>query len=126
MDDDEFIRRFEACALGSFGHVDHIRVAYVYASRGGATAAVRGAMRIRRLAQAAGAAGKFHTTMTVAWARVIAHVVQQSPARDYESFLAAHPMLLERHLLAAHYSDEVMFSPEARARFVEPDRLALP
>jgi hypothetical protein len=124
--DQEFIRRFEACALSSFGHVDHLRVAYIYATRGGATEAVRGAMRIRRLAEAAGAAGKFHTTMTVAWARVIAHLVERSAAADFETFLAAHPMLLDRQLLAAHYSDAVMFSAEARAGFVEPDRLALP
>jgi hypothetical protein len=124
--DDEFIRRFEACALGSFTHVDHIRVAYVYATRGGEPAAVQGALRIRRLAENAGAPDKFHTTMTVAWARVIAHLVARSEAPDFESFLAGHPMLLNRRLLDAHYSDGVMFRAEARARFVEPDRLALP
>jgi hypothetical protein len=98
----------------------------MYATRGGAAEAVRGAMQIRRFAEAAGAAGKFHTTMTVAWARVIAHLVDGSAAADFDSFLAAHPMLLNRRLLAAHYSDAVMFSAEARAGFVEPDRLALP
>jgi hypothetical protein len=126
IEDEEFIRRFETCTLDSFGHVDHIRVAYMYATRGGAAEAVRGAMQIRRFAEAAGAAGKFHTTMTVAWARVIAHLVDGSAAADFDSFLAAHPMLLNRRLLAAHYSDAVMFSAEARAGFVEPDRLALP
>jgi len=126
MRDEDFIRRFEACELSSFTHVDHVRVAYVYARRGGTTAAVRGAMRIRRLAEAKGAAGKFHVTMTVAWARVVAHLVERSEPSDFEAFLAAHPMLLDRRLLASHYSDAVMFSPEARARFVDPDRHALP
>ena len=42
------------------------------------------------------------------------------------AFLTAHPRLLDRDLLAAHYSRGHLFSAAARAGFVEPDLLALP
>jgi hypothetical protein len=126
LSDDEFIRRFEAHELRAFSHTDHLRMAYVYAMRGGRPAAIQGALRIRALAEAAGDTGKFHMTMTVAWARVIAHLAERSRADDFEAFLASHPRLLDRRLLSAHYSDGLLFSPRARRGFVEPDRLALP
>jgi hypothetical protein len=44
----------------------------------------------------------------------------------FDAFVAAHPQLLRRDLLLGHYSRERLFSPTARARFVEPDLLALP
>jgi hypothetical protein len=56
--------------------------------------------------------------------RVIAH--HATGDTDFDGFLAAHPRLLDRDLLLAHYSRERLFSGAARARFVEPDLLALP
>jgi len=126
LSDDVFIERFEAHELSSFTHRDHVRVAYVYALRGGTAAAVDGARRIRGLAEAAGDAGKYHDTITVAWAHVIAHLVACSAPGSFETFLDAHVRLLDRRLLSAHYSDGLLFSPTARAGFVEPDLAPLP
>jgi hypothetical protein len=126
MTDAEFLARFETHSLDSFSHRDHLRVAYAYARRGGAPAAVAGARRIRALADATGDAGKYHDTLTVAWARVIAHLVERRPHLPFEAFVAAHPQLHDRDLLLAHYSPERLFSDEARERFVEPDLLPLP
>lgn len=124
--DDAFIRAFEAAELGAFTHVDHLRVAYLYAVRGGAGEAIRGTRKIRALAASAGAPGKFHETITVAWARVIAHLVERSASRSFGTFLAEHPELLNRRLLSTHYSEDLLFSTRARASFVEPDLIALP
>jgi len=126
MTDAEFLRRFEERSLDSFTHRDHIRVAYAYARRGGTAAAVAGARRIRALAEAAGDHDKYHETITVAWARVIAHLVERGAPSSFAAFVAGHPQLEDRGLLRAHYSAELLFSAEARARFVEPDLLALP
>jgi hypothetical protein len=124
--DEELLHRFEHHSLDAFSHRDHLHVAYAYARRGGTKAAVEGARRIRTFAEAAGDTAKYHETMTVAWARVVAHLVETHPAGSFEDFLAAHPMLQDRRLLRAHYSDERLFSVDARARFVEPDLLELP
>jgi hypothetical protein len=124
--DDEFLARFEAHALDAFSHRDHLRLAFAYARRGGVRAAVHGARGIRAFAEAHGAPGKYHETLTVGWARVVGTLAAASPARDFDAFLASHPELLRRDLLSAHYSDALLFSDEARASFVEPDRAPLP
>lgn len=126
MTDDEFLARFETHALDEFTHRDHLRVAFAYARRGGVDAAVQGARRIRGFAEAAGDTRKYHDTLTVGWARVVAHLAGRHPALAFGAFLDAHPELQRRDLLLAHYSKPVLFSDAARARFVEPDLLPLP
>lgn len=126
LSDDEFLDRFHRRALDAFSHRDHLRLAFVNARRGGVDAAVAGASEIRGFAADAGAAGKYHETLTVAWARVIAHLAQRDPQLPFNAFLDAHPELQDRGLLRSHYSEPRLFSDEARAIFVEPDRLPLP
>ena len=57
---------------------------------------------------------------------MVGHYALRAREDDFEAFVAAHPRLLERELLSAHYSHERLFSEAARAAFVEPDLLALP
>jgi hypothetical protein len=124
--DEEFLAGFEAHSLNEFTHRDHLRMAFAYARRDGGAGAVQGARRIRALAEAHGDFGKYHETLTVGWARVVGHYALVCDALPFDDFLAANPQLLDRDLLSAHYSRELLFSPEARARFVEPDLAALP
>ena len=126
LSDEEFIERYETYLLTEFTHEDHLRMAFAYASKGGAGAAVDGARRIRGLARLLGAPGKYHDTLTVAWARVVGHLAATSGASNFEAFLDGHPQLRNRQLLSAHYSRELLFSPEARAQFIEPDLIPLP
>jgi hypothetical protein len=44
----------------------------------------------------------------------------------FDEFLDLHPELRRRDLLDEHYSSELLNSPAARERFVEPDRAPLP
>lgn len=121
LSDEEFLKRYETHALVDFSHEDHLRMAFVYARRGGEDEAVRGARRIRRFAEALGAPGKYHDTMTVAWARIVGRLAVTSRAQSFEEFLEQHPHLRRRDLLGRHYSDDLLFSASARAAFVEPD-----
>ena len=126
MTDEAFLSRFEAASLPSFDHRDHVRVVFAYARRGGIEHAVARAREgLRRFAAAHGEPGRYHDTLTTAWARVVGHHAMHG-GDDFDAFLAAHPRLLERDLLSAHYSRARLFSPAARAGFVEPDLLALP
>ena len=124
MTDDDFLARFEAGSLEHFSHEDHLRTAFAYARRGGVEGAVKGARRIRELAAKLGAPGKYHETLTVAWARVVGHHATED--ESFGEFLRRQPQLLRRDLMSAHYSSERLFSEEARASFVEPDLLPLP
>ena len=126
LTDEEFIERYETYLLTEFTHEDHLRMAFAYASKGGAGAAVDGARRIRGLARLLGAPGKYHDTLTVAWARVVGHLAATSGASNFEEFLDGNPQLRNRQLLSAHYSRDLLFSPEARAQFTEPDLIPLP
>ena len=126
LTDDEFIARFEAHALEAFAHRDHVRLAFAYARRGGVPAAIEGARRIRGFAEALGATRKYHDTITVGWARVVGRLAVDCAPLTFDAFLDAHPELMRRDLLGAHYSDAVLFSEAARAAFVEPDLLPLP
>jgi hypothetical protein len=126
LSDEEFVARFEAHDLNEFSHRDHIRLAFVYARRGGLQAAVDGSRGIREFAEAHGATRKYHDTMTVAWARVVGRLAIDSAPLAFPAFVDAHPELLHRDLLSAHYTDERLFSDEARAAFVEPDVVPLP
>jgi hypothetical protein len=41
-------------------------------------------------------------------------------------FIASNPRMLDSKIMSTHYSTEVLFSPEARARFVEPNLDSIP
>jgi hypothetical protein len=126
LNDQEFLERYEAHALEHFSHEDHVRMAFAYARRDGEDAAVRGARRIREFTEALGVPGKYHDTLTVAWARIVGRLAVTSSAPSFEEFLEQHPQLRRRDLLGAHYSRDMLFSATARAAFVEPDLAPLP
>jgi hypothetical protein len=127
MTDETFLAHFEAATLRSFTHRDHLRVAFAYARRGGVDHAIAEAREgLRRFTAAHGDGVRYHDTLTTAWARVVGHHATVSGQRGFDAFVAAHPELLRRDLLLAHYTRERLFSDAARAAFVEPDLLALP
>lgn len=129
LSDDVFLATFERAgfAAADFGHRAHLRMAYLYVTRLGAAAAeVRAAEGIRHLAAAHGHTALYHETLTLAWVRVVALAVARSGASSFAGLLAAHPQLLDNHLLDAHWSREVLFSSRARAEWVPPDLAPIP
>jgi hypothetical protein len=46
--------------------------------------------------------------------------------KDFDRFLEAYPELTESKLFQQYYSNERLFSPEAKANWVEPDKKELP
>ena len=82
---------------------------------------------IRRFAAAHGQAEKYHETLTGFWVRVVGHCVRARPdIAEVGDFLAAFPQLLDKDLPYRHWRRVTMGSSAARARWVEPDLLALP
>jgi hypothetical protein len=129
MTDEEFLATFERGGFSAveFPHRAHLRMAYLYIRQlGPASAADRLTTGIRRLAAAHGHVDRYHETLTRAWVDVVALAMARTRAETFEELLARHPELLDKHLLLAHYSREVLFSAQARAQWVAPDLVPIP
>jgi hypothetical protein len=130
MTDDEFLRAFAECRLGNheFRHRDHLRLTWLQVRRLGPTAAARAISHgIRQFAVAHGATTKYHETMTQFWVKIVAHSIGARPdITDFDGFLEAFPLLLDKYLPFQHWDRETMLGIEARAAWVEPNLLPLP
>ena len=122
MTDAEFLRAFEDTTLEPFHHRDHLRVTYLYLRQFGEEGTrERLGPAIFRYAAARGGAEKYHQTITLAWIRLMAAALEDG----FDATLREHPELLDKSLLNRYYSTAVLQSPEARERWVEPDRFNL-
>jgi hypothetical protein len=106
--DSEFLAAFDSGSLAAFHHRDHVRLALLFVQRYGMPEAEqRLAAAIRRFAEQAGQSAKYHHTMTVAWVRLAARI-------------------LDKTALDTYYSPTLLQSDRARQTWVEPDLARLP
>ena len=128
--DDDFLRAFEDLSfpVEQFHHREHIRVAWLYLKSSDATrAAERMAAGIRRFANHHGATQKYHHTLTLFWMRLVAVALVGTPDEPaFEEFLAVHPELRDKNLIAKYYSKEHLQTSAAREGWVDPDLQPLP
>ncbi len=121
----DLLRSFENRDLDpkSFGHKDHVRVAYDMLKKYDfMEATVKYAENINAIATKAGAPGKFNLTITLAFLSVIAERIEVQPSTGYEEFIAGNSDLLSSHLLAGRYSPDRLQSDLARSVFLLPDQ----
>lgn len=113
---------------GAFRHRHHIHLAFLAVQRHGAVrAADVVASWIGHIAAYQRAPQKFNATVTRAWTEMVAyHVTSGPPGADFASFAASNPALLDKRLLARHYSARLLASPAARTGWVEPDLAGFP
>lgn len=130
MTDDEFLRAFFRGWPSElhFGHYEHVRLAWLVIDRHGPdVAADIVGDGIRRMAAAQGKAALYNETITRFWVRLIAHVVEaKGPLGRVDEAIAAAPLLADKNTVLRHWSRTVLFGPEARAGWVEPDLRPLP
>jgi hypothetical protein len=128
--DEDFLRAFEDLSFPAdqFRHREHIRVAWLYLKSSDAMpAAERMAAGIRRFANHHGATQKYHHTLTLAWMRLVAAALVETPeGYDFAKFHAEHPELGDKDLLKRYYSPELLQTTAAREGWVEPDLEPLP
>ena len=130
-EDRVFRTEFEAGSItpASFDHRAHVRLAYTYLAESDvdtAHALMRTALlaflRHHRIDTS-----KYHETMTRAWILAVRHFMQLSPGSpSADRFISDNPTLLDGKIMLTHYSAELLFSQEARTRFVGPDLDAIP
>lgn len=122
-DDAAALAGFRAGTLAEFPHREHVRVAWLYARASPFEDALVSFCRdLRAFAAARGAHGLFHTTITWAFFAVIADRLRDG--ETFDAFATRNPDLLrwKPSVLDRYYTKERLDSPEARARFVLPDR----
>ena len=127
LDDDTLLLRFEALELqaSDFRHVDHIRLAFAIlaAEADFGRAAIRFRTALIRFAEAAGATGKYHETLTWAYLALVHERMAGDAYASSLELLAAHPDLADHKggALARYYDlDAITASPLARRVFVLP------
>jgi hypothetical protein len=129
--DRQFLADLEAGRIepASFDHRAHVRAAYIYlAERGAEGAAERMRDTLLGFLHRHGIeASKYHETITRAWILAVHHFMQLTPASSSaDEFITANDRLLDSRIMLTHYSAELLFSPQARATFVEPDLGPIP
>jgi hypothetical protein len=130
LPDDEFLHAFFGLTLDNseFHHRDHLRLAWLAVRRhGGSEAEEVVTAGIRSFAEHNSHGPRYHDTMTRFWVRLVGHAVAGRPEIvDFDEFLVAFPLLLDKNTPLRHWSREAMFGPQARAAWQEPDLVALP
>ena len=109
-----------------FHHQQHVQVAWLFVRRHGMPAALAEfTAAIKRFADAKGATGLYHETITWAFLLLIAERQARNPARTWEEFEAANTDLLvwKPSILERYYSRELLASDLARRAFLMPDRV---
>jgi hypothetical protein len=112
---------------GAFRHREHIHLAYLAVQRYGADRAAEMVSGwIRDLASYQRAPQKFNATVTRAWTETVAHHMATAPGINFTGFVDRYPALLDKRLLARHYTARTLASPAARAGWAEPDLAPFP
>jgi hypothetical protein len=130
-DDRRFRAEFEACTVApeQFNHRAHIRLAYVYlVDHGPETALTLFRAALLAFIEHYGIdVTKYHETITRAWILAVRHFMETTaPAPSADAFIEGSPVLLDTNIMTTHYSTDLLFSPEARQQFVEPDLDPIP
>ena len=106
-----------------FHHRQHVEVAWRFVRNHGMPAALAEfTTAIRRFADAKGATGLYHETITWAFLFLIAERQARCCAGSWEAFAAANPDLLvwKPSILERYYSSDTLKSDLARQVFVLP------
>lgn len=122
---------FESATLDmlAFHHREHVRLAYIYLASNEVGAALN-KMRtglLKMLEQNGIDKSQYHETLTMAWMQEIKHHMFVTPdTASSEAFLEQNPGLLDKEIMFAHYSRDVINQDKSRAEFISPDLQPIP
>lgn len=131
VEDERYLSAFETHEIdaATFHHREHLRVAYVLIVTYGLEAAfVRlKASLIGLLTHLGVGTDKYHETMTYAWLLAVNHFMHMTTqSKSFDDFIQRNSLLLDASIMTTHYSRSLLQSPEAKAKFVEPDLDPIP
>lgn len=122
----ELFDRFTDATLPAahFHHPQHVEAAWMFVMRYGMPAALAEfTAAIKRFADAKGATGLYHETITWAFLLLIADRQARHPAESWDEFALMNPDLLtwKPSILDRYYSKELLASDLAKRTFLMPD-----
>lgn len=125
-EDRTFRESLESCTFppAEFNHRAHVRLAYVYLCEHDTDIACQSMKRslLSFIRHHGADESKYHETITRAWIMAVRHFMEGSPgAASADDFIDQNPRLLDSRIMLTHYSASLLFSEEARARFMGPD-----
>jgi hypothetical protein len=106
-----------------FGHREHLHMTWSYLRRGEGD---RVLPFLCHVAESHGETEKLNVTLTRFWVQATSHAIERSGDVGFDALIEGMPHLLEKDLPFRHWSREAIFSPQARAGWVEPDLRPLP
>lgn len=122
------VQGFESCATpaGDFTHLAHVTVAVWYLSRSTVAEAVERmrASLFRFLDHHQVDRMKYHETLTIFWVKLVRHRIdEQDPERSLlEITNSVIQSIGNSKIVFNYYSEERLWSEQARHGWVEPDR----
>ena len=124
----ELFDRFVDTTLpaAEFHHPQHVQVAWLFVQKHGMPAALSEfTAALKRFADAKGATGLYHETITWAFLLLIADRQARNPVGSWENFSRANADLLQwkPSILSRYYSKELLASDLAKRTFLMPDLL---
>jgi hypothetical protein len=122
----ELLDRFLDTTLPSdqFHHQQHLQVAWMFVQKFGMPRALSEFTdALKRFADAKGATGLYHETITWAFLLLIAERQAKCGAASWDGFAAVNPDLLhwQPSILERYYSKDLLASDLARRTFLMPD-----
>ena len=115
--------RLERCLLAKeeFHHRDHLAIAVVYLYAADFDSALdRMRASLKRFAGHHGVTGLYHETLTRFWLQQVDKRIDRGMCLS-ESVHRMQAQLSDKNLPSEVYSRELLNSPEAKARWMEPD-----
>jgi len=124
----ELFDRFVDTTLpaAEFHHPQHVQVAWLFVQKHGMPAALSEfTAALKRFADAKGATGLYHETITWAFLLLIADRQARNPLGSWDEFARANADLLQwkPSILSRYYSKELLASDLAKRTFLMPDLL---
>ncbi len=111
-----------------FGHREHLYLAWsAVRFHGPEEAGDHVVSFIKDVAAQHGAPQLYNETMTRFWVWAVATAIEIGErGDDFDALLEEHPQLTDKRLPWRHWSDELLRSARAKARWVDPDLEPLP
>ena len=126
INDADFLKQFENTTLkpGYFNHIGHLRIAWLYLNTKNLEEAISATCSgIQAYATSHNEPKKFHKTITSALVIIMSQRISTMQEKNWQLFLQQNEDLVDDAIsvLNKYYSNDNLFSEEARIDFVKPD-----